>query len=303
MAMLRCRLLAAGVVGLVLVISGGGALAADSAVGRTPYDTRFFTDFDTDGDPWTLQSFADSDSARWFDLILETPIEAPLGIWYWAILLEQHCVYYDPELGEYVCWYGCYVVEMQWDSTYVTAGSLNHHAPPSCNWNGLGFTIREDAPMVGGHRYVIGRGRAVPDCGPPPAESEFCTGDARTFRIWFKAIDKYTNAMTLGCPGAGAAGEVEAGGVGLESVRANPVRDRLALTVRLEPGAPTSVTVHDVAGRLLCRLYEGDAGSGSRSLEWDLRSDATGRRVGSGVYFVRLESPRGRQERSFLILR
>jgi hypothetical protein len=47
--------------------------------------------------------------------------------------------------------------------------------------------------------------------------------------------------------------------------------------------------VHDLAGRRVAQLLEGVREPGSYALNWDGR-DTAGRPVGSGIYFVRLES-------------
>jgi hypothetical protein len=51
-------------------------------------------------------------------------------------------------------------------------------------------------------------------------------------------------------------------------------------------GQPLRLDVYDVAGRRIATLHEGTAGPGPLRLEWDL-TDASGRRVGAGVYLAR----------------
>ena len=61
-------------------------------------------------------------------------------------------------------------------------------------------------------------------------------------------------------------------------------------TVSYELGAagPVSLRVYDVNGRLVRTLVSGDQPAGQHEIAWDGRSDE-GRRVGAGVYFIRLE--------------
>lgn len=48
------------------------------------------------------------------------------------------------------------------------------------------------------------------------------------------------------------------------------------------------IRVYDVAGRRVRTLVSGEATAGSRQVAWDLR-DGDGKRVSSGIYFVRME--------------
>jgi hypothetical protein len=63
-----------------------------------------------------------------------------------------------------------------------------------------------------------------------------------------------------------------------------------------------TVSVHDVAGRLVRMLREGSADAGEYSVPWD-GTDATGRRVASGVYFVRVRIGPTAFHRKIVVLR
>jgi sugar lactone lactonase YvrE len=70
-----------------------------------------------------------------------------------------------------------------------------------------------------------------------------------------------------------------------------PSESGRALTLRFgvpEPGGPVRLALLDVSGRRLVDLFDGRARPGLQSLEWDGR-DRGGRRLESGVYFLRLE--------------
>jgi flagellar hook assembly protein FlgD len=56
------------------------------------------------------------------------------------------------------------------------------------------------------------------------------------------------------------------------------------------PTATSSLAVYDPQGRLLRNLDVVPSASGWREIEWDGR-DASGRRVPSGHYWVRLRTP------------
>jgi hypothetical protein len=78
----------------------------------------------------------------------------------------------------------------------------------------------------------------------------------------------------------------------LGAVRPNPATGRM--TVRLELDRPDHVTVDvvDVTGRVLAILADQFMSEGTQALTWDGR-DARGRRVGQGVYWIRLETRDG----------
>jgi hypothetical protein len=96
----------------------------------------------------------------------------------------------------------------------------------------------------------------------------------------------------------------------LEFVSTNPATDHLKLRVWLPGGSAenhVSVRLFDTSGRFVKSLYQGPGGSGATgsepiSLEWDTR-DYSGKRVGSGVYFLKLEWPTGAVVRKVLVLR
>lgn len=93
----------------------------------------------------------------------------------------------------------------------------------------------------------------------------------------------------LASPSAGA----EPSGLALGAPRPNPLRTSTALAWRGD--GPVSLRVYDVAGRLVRRLVEPTAVSGSGPdgvVRWD-GTDAAGRPVRAGVYFVELRSAAG----------
>lgn len=97
---------------------------------------------------------------------------------------------------------------------------------------------------------------------------------------------------TLSAPDAARAGEAG------PTVRNNPLRAGSA-TVRfaLPAPAPVRVAVYDVAGRSRRVLVERRLDSGIHEVGWD-GTDASGRRVEDGVYFVRLDTGSPRSARS-----
>ena len=83
----------------------------------------------------------------------------------------------------------------------------------------------------------------------------------------------------------------------------NPVRDA-GCELALEVGrrAEARVGVYDVGGRRVATVHEGMVGPGRVRLHWD-GTDAHGRRVAAGRYFMRIESPAGVRSRPLTVLR
>jgi Heparinase II/III-like protein/FlgD Ig-like domain len=82
-----------------------------------------------------------------------------------------------------------------------------------------------------------------------------------------------------------------AGAIGL-SVFPNPFNPATTIRVDADPNVPVRVTIFDVAGRRVYRLWDGPLLATTRSIEWDGRTDSNAR-VASGTYFVRATTPSG----------
>ena len=65
-----------------------------------------------------------------------------------------------------------------------------------------------------------------------------------------------------------------------------PSRDQVTIEMSVRVGSPEFFDVHDVTGRLVARIKSADTSTGTRAI-WD-GTDASGRRVGPGIYFVRV---------------
>jgi hypothetical protein len=98
-------------------------------------------------------------------------------------------------------------------------------------------------------------------------------------------------------------GPLPAGAAGLSLVAApNPApHGNVALLYRLPEAGRFVVTIHDVAGRTVRALYDGES-DGAGIVAWDTR-DAGGSLVPAGVYFARVESAAGSQSRQVVVLR
>jgi serine protease len=82
----------------------------------------------------------------------------------------------------------------------------------------------------------------------------------------------------------------------------NPSRGSPTLSFRTSRAGPVRVQLFDVRGRLIRRLVEGQYPAGERLVRWDGKDDR-GRTVGSGVYFFRVVTPDGVENRRVAVLR
>lgn len=84
-------------------------------------------------------------------------------------------------------------------------------------------------------------------------------------------------------------GGVPALGARLLAAAPNPFRQSTSLSFALSSPQTVSLTVYDAAGRVVRHLANGGFPQGAHGVDWNGRDDA-GVVVGSGVYFVRLET-------------
>lgn len=77
--------------------------------------------------------------------------------------------------------------------------------------------------------------------------------------------------------------------VSLGDAYPNPFNPETTIPFALAHGTPVSLTVYDAAGRWVRTIIDGERPSGPQAATWDGEDDA-GRRVASGVYFVRLDA-------------
>ncbi|MBP6874475.1 MAG: FG-GAP repeat protein [Candidatus Eisenbacteria bacterium] len=71
-------------------------------------------------------------------------------------------------------------------------------------------------------------------------------------------------------------------------IHPNPFAPHTSIIYELQTRENVRLTIHDVTGRLIALLADGQAEAGRHAIEWTGRDEA-GRQVESGVYFARLE--------------
>jgi hypothetical protein len=82
----------------------------------------------------------------------------------------------------------------------------------------------------------------------------------------------------------------------------NPFNPKTTIDVTLSERSPLVVGIYDAAGTRVAELNEGIRDAGTHRIEWN-GTDATGRSVGSGVYFYRLEGAGRRISMKMILLK
>jgi hypothetical protein len=82
----------------------------------------------------------------------------------------------------------------------------------------------------------------------------------------------------------------------------NPFTGTTTVALALPDPAPVTLSVYDIAGRLVRRIDRGVLAAGSHTLRWDGR-DGNGRSVGCGVYFLRVAAGDRVEDRKAVLLR
>ena len=100
---------------------------------------------------------------------------------------------------------------------------------------------------------------------------------------------------------AGPAGAAPVYGLAV-SAFPNPGRSRVSFGFRALPGDPLVVSVFDLRGRLVRRLFDGSGTGVWAEIIWDGR-DGSGQPVAEGVYLVQALSPEGMRSRRLTLVR
>jgi hypothetical protein len=104
------------------------------------------------------------------------------------------------------------------------------------------------------------------------------------------AIDDFVLLVDFQDPQAVEDALMESGGLALHGATPNPFRIETSIRFDLAQDGPVHVGIYDVTGRRIQSLFDGGtASAGSNTVIWR-GTDDSGRRVRSGVYYVRLEA-------------
>lgn len=127
-----------------------------------------------------------------------------------------------------------------------------------------------------------------------------------TLKDRFEAVGTNVNVIAV-------QGQQSASGTGFEALaevgsafglvaHPNPFRPSTHIRYTLTRAAAVQLLVHDVAGRVVCRLVDGWREAGPHETSWNGRDDR-GERAVAGVYFLRLDAGEERSSRRLVLLR
>ncbi|MEP0546597.1 MAG: T9SS type A sorting domain-containing protein [Rhodothermales bacterium] len=129
--------------------------------------------------------------------------------------------------------------------------------------------------------------------------------DGDTYRMWVQGWQN--NSASIGYATAPLAVSAEPGatpsGMGaLHPAYPNPAAVGTTISYTLEQPAHVTLAVYELLGRPVAHLVDAVRPAGASTLAWDGR-DGSGRRLGTGVYVVRLHVNGETQSRKVLLLR
>lgn len=197
------------------------------------------------------------------------------------------------------------VVLMHWEGSgwsLVSAppnsgGSLAAVGPTdlwASGWNGFwhwdGATWTDVPASIPGASYVIRSGGLE------------IVGDCDIWSVGFSTLADGITSETLAerlQPAVSAVGAGPAEGVALTV--GNPYRAGSAIQLAIPPGKPALLTVHDLRGAVVRRLFESPGPGGRLSLAWNGRTDAD-EPLPAGVYFLKLDVGSARLIRKLFLL-
>ncbi|MEO0742863.1 MAG: FG-GAP-like repeat-containing protein [Bacteroidota bacterium] len=88
----------------------------------------------------------------------------------------------------------------------------------------------------------------------------------------------------------------------LDAAYPNPSADALSIRYVLPEADAVTLVVYDLLGRRVAKLVEAPQVAGEHTVEWDA-TDATGQRLGAGVYLYRLETGSGTTTKRLTLVR
>ncbi len=123
-------------------------------------------------------------------------------------------------------------------------------------------------------------------------------------------FDLYTASFPIGINPAAVeipgAGELQAASIPARLILAAPAPNPASGGITLSYGLPTEghvrLTVHDVSGREVVQLFDGERGAGWHTLAWDGAGASKGR-LSAGVYFVRVTGEAQTRVQRMIVMR
>jgi hypothetical protein len=119
------------------------------------------------------------------------------------------------------------------------------------------------------------------------------------------ALDSWGDWTAIGqrfCGLAGVGDRLDPGGLDFSGAFPNPFRATTVLEYTMPAAGHATLKIHDLQGRVMRRLLDGDRPAGQHRTVWDGRDDQ-GVAVGPGVYFAQLESDGRIAQRRLIFVR
>ncbi|GJM45250.1 MAG: hypothetical protein DHS20C21_20920 [Gemmatimonadota bacterium] len=170
------------------------------------------------------------------------------------------------------------------------------------------MTLRSTVPgsywrvaAAGTHAYASGFNTMVFDLSDPGAPVALGNLDHGSVPqsltignglLWSAEFSDGVTALPLQCVPTSLVSAASPASFALMPPQPNPFRDEATVAFSLLRASVVTISIHDVAGRLVRDWPTAHREAGAHQLRWDGR-DAGGRPSGSGVYFVRLSSSDG----------
>ncbi len=93
--------------------------------------------------------------------------------------------------------------------------------------------------------------------------------------------------------------ELPAASLSLKSCYPNPFTGNVTIVWEQKNPEPVQLKVYNLKGQLIKQIFSGTKGSGEQSIAWD-GADLHGKKVGAGIYFMRLQSGKTTQTRKLV---
>ncbi len=156
------------------------------------------------------------------------------------------------------------------------------------------FSLASFAPVLlagtGARWTVLFDGEEAPADSTFAAVLTFLSADEPLPGAGAQPPVRYVLRAHIGGDGSGTPGPAPVWATRLWSPAPNPLTAQSALRFDLEAATNARLEVFDPAGRRVALLADGPRAAGTHIVRWEGR-DEDGRRVGPGVYFVRLSLP------------
>jgi hypothetical protein len=255
-----------------------------TAVSLVPLEICFHLDFDTDGDPYTLQTeLAMGVDSALVRFVLEVPADSPRGESFRFEITEDCC---EDAFGEAVRGIRLDPTSLAFDPARVA--EYEALVPPGSGcapWTIEGRFAAVPFPPPG-QSFFFGSAMAHVWCGDFPEGCEPTHQFDASFHVFGGSSCAQSNTVMSGaCDPAGVAGEV----AGAREVRfglpyPNPGADRVRIALWIPTAGRARIEAFDAGGRKVAVVADRSFPQGGSSLDWE----AAG--LAAGVYFLRLDA-------------